>query len=59
MLINVKMQTIVGLLTFMSLINLLLSGDEHEKSFITLGLGHLESQKKLHKHLKLNEFTNM
>ena len=36
-LINVKMQTIVGILTFMSRINFVLSRVEHEKSFITLG----------------------
>ena len=35
MLINVKMPTIVGILTFMSRINFVLSGVEHEKSFIT------------------------
>ena len=37
MLINVKMPTIVGILTFMSKINFVLSSVEHEKSFITLG----------------------
>ena len=35
MLINVKMPTIVGILTFMSLINFVLSRVEHEKKFIT------------------------
>ena len=35
MLINVKMPTIVGILTLMSRINFVLSGVEHEKSFIT------------------------
>ena len=35
MLINVKMPTIVGILTFMSRINFVLSCVEHEKSFIT------------------------
>ena len=35
MLINVKMPTIVGILTFMSMIHFLLSCVEHEKSFIT------------------------
>ena len=35
MLINVKMPTIVGILTFMSKINFVLSCVEHEKSFIT------------------------
>ena len=37
MLINVKMPTIVGILTFMSTINVMLSWVEHEKSFITSG----------------------
>ena len=35
MLINVKMPTFVGILTFMSRINLVLSRVEHRKSFIT------------------------
>ena len=39
MLINVKMPTIVGILTFMSRINFMLSWVEHEKGFITLGPG--------------------
>ena len=37
MLINVKMPTIVGILTFMSRINFLLNLVEYEKSFITSG----------------------
>ena len=37
MLINVKMPTVVGILTFMSRINFMLSGVEHGKSFITSG----------------------
>ena len=37
MLINVEMTTIVGILTFMSRINFMLSRVEYEKSFITLG----------------------
>ena len=37
MLINVKMPTMVGILTFMSRINFVLSWVEHEKSFITSG----------------------
>ena len=37
MLINVKMPTIVGILTFMSRINFVLSWVEHGKSFITSG----------------------
>ena len=36
---NVKMPTIVGMLTFMSRINFSISWAEHEKSFITLGPG--------------------
>ena len=39
MLINVKMPTIVGILTFMSRINFVLSRVEHGKSFKTLGPG--------------------
>ena len=37
LLINVKMPTIVGILTLMSRINLVLSLVEYEKSFITSG----------------------
>ena len=40
MLINIKMPTIVGILTFMSRINFVLGLVEHEKSFITSGPGH-------------------
>ena len=39
MLRNVKMPNIVGILTFISMINFMLSGVEHETSFITLGPG--------------------
>ena len=39
MLINVKMPTIVGILTFMSRINFVLSWVEYEKSFISSGPG--------------------
>ena len=39
MLINVKMPTIVGILTFMSMINFMLSYVEYAKVFITLGPG--------------------
>ena len=46
MLINVKIPTIVGILTFMSRINFVLSCVEHEKVFITTGPGH-EIIKKL------------
>ena len=41
MLINVKMSTIVGILTFMSRINFVLRWVEHGKSFITSGPGPL------------------
>ena len=43
MLINFKMPTIVGILTYMSMINFMLSWVEHEKSFITSwpSLAHL------------------
>ena len=43
MLINVKMPTIVGILTFMSRINFMLSWNEHEKSFITSEPGDMFS----------------
>ena len=36
MLINVKMPTMVGILTFMSMINFMLSSVEHETKFITI-----------------------
>ena len=39
MLINVKMTTIVGILTSMRMINVMLSRVEYEKSFITSGPG--------------------
>ena len=39
LLLNVKMPTIFGILTFMSRINFVLSRVEHEKSFITSGSG--------------------
>ena len=37
MLINVKMPTIVGILTFMTMINFMISLVGHEKRFITSG----------------------
>ena len=40
MILNVKMPTIVGILTFRSMINFMLSSVEHEKSSITLEPGH-------------------
>ena len=42
--INVKMPTIVCILTFMSRINFVLSRVEHGKSFITSGPGAEKSQ---------------
>ena len=39
LIINVKMPTVIGILTFMSRINFILTGVGHEKSFITSGLG--------------------
>ena len=39
LLINVKMPTIVGILTFVSRKNFMLNSVEHEKSFITSGPG--------------------
>ena len=39
-LINVKMPTIVGILTFINMKNFMLSRVEHEKSFITSGQEH-------------------
>ena len=41
LLINMKMPTIVGIFIFISRENLMLSGVEHEKSFITLGPGDM------------------
>ena len=43
LLINVKMPTIVGILTFMSRNNFILSLVEREKSFITSGPGYAPS----------------
>ena len=45
MLINVKMSTFVGILTFMSMINFMFSLVEHEKSLITSGPGRAQSDK--------------
>ena len=41
LLIIVKMPTIVGILTFMTVENFMLSWVEHENSFITLGPGRV------------------
>ena len=41
MLINVKMPTIVGILTFMSMLNFVLSLVEHGQSFVTSRPGFL------------------
>ena len=43
LLINVKMSTIVGILTFMSRIIFMLSSAENEKRFITVGPNLLDS----------------
>ena len=40
MLINVKMPTFVGILTFMSMINGMFNWAEHEERFVTSGPGH-------------------
>ena len=51
MLINVKMPTIVGILTFKSRINLVLGWVEHGKSFITSFLClllHIQMHSRLH-----------
>ena len=51
MLINVKMPTVVGILTFMSMINFILSLVEHLKSFITMQglISKLQDPKKIMK----------
>ena len=41
MLVNVKMPTVVGILTFMSMIKVMLSCVEHEKSPLTSGPGYI------------------
>ena len=43
MLINVKMPTIVGILTFMNMINVIISSVEHNKCFITSRSGHTKT----------------
>ena len=48
-LINVKMPTIVGILTFISTINSMLSDDEHEKGCITSELDLNSEFSKLEK----------
>ena len=60
MLINVKMPTIVGILTFMSMINFMLCWVEHEKSFITSGLvlflQKLLLRQKVHSPIRLHYY---
>ena len=52
LLINVKMPTIVGILTFMSKKNFMLNSVEHEKSFITSGPGRNDvSATSLRRHV--------
>ena len=53
-LINVEIPTIVGILTFMSKINFVLSWIEHEKSFITLRPGDLQAQ---HQDIRMTQTT--
>ena len=48
LLINVKMPTVVGILTFMSRINFMLSSVENKKSFITLGPAQLQQLARRH-----------
>ena len=50
-LINVKMQTIVGILTFMSRKNFMLSCVEHEKRFITSGPVLINGSQNLESHV--------
>ena len=54
MLINVKMPIIVGILTFMSRTNFVLSWVEHEKSFITSGPVLTRSTQKQYANANLN-----
>ena len=49
MLINVRMPTIVGIITFMNLIIFMLSCVEHEKSFIALGPDFLACEQQRHR----------
>ena len=63
MLKNVKMPTIVGILTFMSRINFVLSSVEHGKSFITsvpgqAGEGPLKHPIVCSRQLKKESFLN-
>ena len=54
LLINVKMPTIVGILTFMSRESFMLSGVEHEKSFITSGPGYSQSETQVVLQIRSN-----
>ena len=58
MLINVKMSKIVGIFTFMSRINFMLSRVEHEESFITIGPDLCDTYLLLG-HLLLNEVRDI
>ena len=64
MLINVKMQTIIGILAFMSRINFVLSWVAHKKSFKTLGpeqtksfSNQIHQNKTLHFLNQIDEYT--
>ena len=52
LLINVKMPTIVGILTFMSGKIFMLNSVEHEKSFITLGPG---DEQRIHRRCEIGD----
>ena len=60
LLLNVKMPTIVGILTFLNRINFRLSQVEHEKCFVSLGLKLvLYKRRKLSDHLNVVSFQNV
>ena len=59
MLINVKMTTIVGILTFMSRIHFVLSWVEHEKRFITSGPDNVVCHNLFLFHFNENYATSM
>ena len=52
LLINVKMPTIIGILTFMSRININLSSVEHEKSYTCSRKASVELTSSKYTHLK-------
>ena len=54
LLINVKMPTIVGILTIMSRKNFMLNSVEHEKSFITSGPDYVGAVPQIAEKLRIN-----